>query len=281
VHRLVEPDAAVAEARRGQHAERAGDLGGLVRQDVAEQVLGDDHVEAARVPHQQHRARVHELVDQRHVGEALGHLLDHLHPELRGLEHVGLVHVRHVLAAPARRLEGHPADAGDLDLVVHHRVARLALAADDAHPARLAEVQAAGQLAHHQQVDAVDDLGAQRRGLDQRREHAGGTQVGVQAQLLADAQQALLGAPVHRQRVPLRPAHGAEQHGTALLGQRHRLVAQRRPVGVDRRPADPLVGELELQPVARRHRLQRAPRLAGHLGADPVATHHHDPRFHR
>ena len=45
-------------------------------------------------------------------------------------------------------------DARDLDLVVHHGVARLALAVHQRAAARLAEVEAARQLAHHQQVDA-------------------------------------------------------------------------------------------------------------------------------
>ena len=43
VDRLVEAGlAGLAERRRGQHAERAGQLRGLVREDVAEQVVGDD-----------------------------------------------------------------------------------------------------------------------------------------------------------------------------------------------------------------------------------------------
>ena len=144
------------------------------------------------------------------------HLVHHLHPELRDLEHVGLVHVGHVAAAPARGLEGHPRDARDLDLVVDHGVARLAPAGDQRAAPRLAEVEPARELAHHQQVDALDHLAAQRRGVDQRREHLRRAQVREQAELLADAQQPLLGPHVDGQRVPLRAADGAQQHGAAL-----------------------------------------------------------------
>ena len=48
VDRLVQAELALAERGARQHAERAGEHRGLVRQDVAEHVLGDDHVEAAR-----------------------------------------------------------------------------------------------------------------------------------------------------------------------------------------------------------------------------------------
>ena len=122
VNRLVEADPARAETGRRQHPHRSGDLRRLVREDVAEEILGDDHVEARRIAHQQHRARIDELVGERHVGEFAGDLVDHRHPELRRLEHVRLVHVRHVLASPLRRLERDARDARDLVFVVHHRV---------------------------------------------------------------------------------------------------------------------------------------------------------------
>ena len=106
--------------------ERARDHRGLVGEDVAEQVLGEQHVEAARLAHEQHRARVDELVRELDVVVVLRHLVHDLDPELRDLEHVRLVHVRHVPAASARGLEGDARDALDLDLVVDQRVARLA-----------------------------------------------------------------------------------------------------------------------------------------------------------
>ena len=105
VDRLVEAGA-VAEARRRQHAERAGDRAGFVRQDVAEQVLGDHDVVAARIEGEVHREGVDVLVLERDVGIRLRHLGDRRAPQLRRLEHVGLVDREHLAAAPARELEG-------------------------------------------------------------------------------------------------------------------------------------------------------------------------------
>ncbi len=98
VDRLVEAEPAGAEAGGRQHAERAGDHGGLVRQDVSEEVLGHDHVEATRLLHEQHGARVDQLVRERHVRVVLRHLFHDLDPELRHLQHVLLVDVGHVLS---------------------------------------------------------------------------------------------------------------------------------------------------------------------------------------
>ena len=74
VDRLVQPERAVrgpalAERRRRQHPEAAGEDRRLVGQDVAEQVLGDDDVEVGRPADEQHRARVDELVVERDVRE--------------------------------------------------------------------------------------------------------------------------------------------------------------------------------------------------------------------
>ena len=111
----------------------------------------------------------------------------------------------------------------------------------------LAEVDAAGELAHDEQVGALDDLAAQRAGVVERRQRADRAQVRVQAQALAQAEQALLGARrVGVGRVPLRAADGGEQHGVGAAAGGEDLVGQRDAVGVDRRAAEQvlLVGEV-------------------------------------
>jgi hypothetical protein len=50
---------------RRQQAQRAGQHRGLVGEDVAEHVLGDDHVEGARLGDQVHGHGIHQLVFQR------------------------------------------------------------------------------------------------------------------------------------------------------------------------------------------------------------------------
>ncbi len=91
VDRFVQAAATVAQRGRRQQAERAGQRGGLVGEDVAEQVLGDHHVVAVRLGQQQHRHRVDQLVLDRHVGIVGGDALHRAAPQPRGFQHVGLV----------------------------------------------------------------------------------------------------------------------------------------------------------------------------------------------
>ena len=76
VHRLVERLALAglrvlgAERGRGQHAERAGQHRRDVGEDVAEQVVGDDHVVLLRTAHELHGAVVGEHVLELDVGNS-------------------------------------------------------------------------------------------------------------------------------------------------------------------------------------------------------------------
>src|ERR671921_2179092 len=54
--------AGLAQRSRRQQAHRAWEHGGLVGEDVAEEVLGQDHVEPPRLPDEEHRGGVHEYV---------------------------------------------------------------------------------------------------------------------------------------------------------------------------------------------------------------------------
>ena len=173
--RLVQAERAVgrpslAERRRRQHPERAGQDGRLVGEDVAEQVLGDDDVEGRRAADEQHRARVDELVAQRHVREVGGDLVGDGPPQARRREDVGLVDRGHVATARPGQLEGEPDDPPDLRLRVRQRVERRSLPGRPGRLAALAEVDAAGELADDEQVDAVEELRLERRRGDERRD---------------------------------------------------------------------------------------------------------------
>ncbi len=78
---LEDSGAALPQARRRQHAERAGEHRGFVGEDVAEHVLGDDHVEAARAGDELHRGVVDEHVVEGDVGVVGVDLGDDLAPE--------------------------------------------------------------------------------------------------------------------------------------------------------------------------------------------------------
>ena len=199
-----------------------------------------------------------------------------LPPQARGVEHVGLVH-RGDLAAPAAgEAERQLQDAADLVVVILERVGDLDVAAGQLLARLPAEVQAAGQLAEDQHVHALELLGLERRRVDQRWMDLDRAQVGEDAEPLAQRQEALLRPDLAVGIVPLRPAHGAQQHGVARLARGQRLVGQRRAMPIDRAAADRLLVELEGVAVRRRDGLEHPPALRDHLRADAVARQQHD-----
>ena len=109
------------ERRARQHPDRAGDHRRLVAEDVAEHVLGDDHVEVARGGDELHRGVVDEQVLERHVGSRAATSTHDRAPQPRRLEHVGLVDARDL--AP-RGAERDARDALDLRDGVGAQVAR-------------------------------------------------------------------------------------------------------------------------------------------------------------
>ncbi|KAG0945135.1 hypothetical protein G6F31_014497 [Rhizopus arrhizus] len=94
------------QVRRRRDADGAGAGRAQVRQDVAEEVARDDDVELARVAHQLHRGVVDVHVRQLDVGIFARHLNDDIAPELRGFQHVGLVHRGDLATALLRQAEG-------------------------------------------------------------------------------------------------------------------------------------------------------------------------------
>jgi hypothetical protein len=104
------------------------------------------------------------------------------------------------------------------------RVKALALALERAlfhrpHPARLAEIDIAGQFPDNENVQPRDDFGFERRCIGQLRIENGRAQVGKQAQCLAQPQNGLLGTQGALERIIFPVAHGSEQHCIGSLGQ--------------------------------------------------------------
>ena len=109
--------------------------------------------------------------------------------------------------------------------------------------AAVAEVDAAGELADDEQVGAGDPLARAAGWRDQRRAGPDRAQVRVEAQPLAQAEQALLGARrVGVGRVPLRAADGAEQDRVGGPAGLEHPAGERDAVGVDRGAAERLIG---------------------------------------
>ena len=260
-----------ADRGRREHADRAGQDRSLVAENVSEEVLGHHHVEGCGAQQQLHRAIVDEHVLEFDVGILRGQLVHDAPPELRVLEHVGLVH-RGELAAPvARQLEGHAANALDLPSRVDHRVQGSLGARGSFDAARLAEVQAAGEFPHDQDVGAAHDVVLQRRGLDQALVAVDRPQVGVHVQRLAQAEQAFLGPLGRRQVIEFGQAHRAQQRGVGIQSQAARLGRERVSRGANRRTAEQALAQLDRMAPLRRHVLKHANGLARDLGTDTVA----------
>ena len=164
---------------------------------------------------------------------------DHLVPQDARLHDVALLHRGHLVAPGARQLEGDARDALDLVGVVDLGVdgALLAVAEID-DLLRLAEIDAAGKLAHDQDVEPLDQLALQRRGVGERRIDDRRPQIGEQRQVLAQAQEPRLGTHLIGHAVPFRPADRAEDHRVGGHRLFHRRFGDRGAVGVVGRPAD-------------------------------------------
>jgi hypothetical protein len=136
--------------------------------------------------------------------------------------------------------------------------------------ARLAEVEAAGELAHHHQIRRPAHLGPQRRGLRQGRVAAYRPQVGEQVHVPPQAEEARLPAHVGGYRLVARAAHGAEQHG---VGGEHLFALvrrQQRTVGAEGRHAEGHLAHRAAEAAMVVEPGNDAQGLARHLGTDPV-----------
>ena len=119
-----------------------------------------------------------------------------------------------------------------------------------------------------------DQFRLQAGGADQLLVADRRAEVGEQAQVLAQAQDGLLGAQRALQLVVLPVADGAEQHGVGFLGQLERGIGQRMAVGLVGGAADQGGFHLELQV----EDVEDLDGLGDDLGADAVARQNCD--FH-
>src|SRR4029079_7341266 len=165
VHGLEHAGVAPAHVQvaAGGQPDAAGHGRGQVGQDVAEQVVGDDHVEPGRVLHQEDGRGVDVQVvgaDLRVLG---GHGGEDPLPEPAGVhQHVVLVHQGHLVAAPGGALEGVPYDALDAVRGVDAHLGGDLGGGAGTDDAAVADVQALGAFADDDEVDLT--LGDDRRG---------------------------------------------------------------------------------------------------------------------
>jgi hypothetical protein len=273
VYRLVECDRPPERGRR-QQPERTAESGGLIAQDVSEEVVREDHVEVPRVQHETQRARVDVHVLEPDVRVFATYLGDHRTPELRGFEHVGLVHRGHEATPDPRFRKGHMRDAGDLRARIAQRVP--CGPADVVEPARLGEVQAAEQLAHDQDIGTANARGSDRADVRQRVVAGDRTQVGEPAERLAERQESGLGPRDRGKMLERRMPDGAEQHRIGVQAGVARSWRQRHAHRTDGLGANRMLLEADVDPAGPSDSLEDAHGLARDLGSDAVTGQHRD-----
>ena len=183
-HRGIGPGGIDISAR-GQ-ANSAAHRRGQVGDDVAEQVVGDDHVKTPRVGDQEDGGSIDVLICHLHIGVVLSDLGHDARPQLPGEgQHVGLVHQRQMLATPPSALERvghhttHP-EGGVQAYLGGYFVGR-----SDANRTTGTGVGTFGPLAHHHEID----VGISGERTAHSRIQPGGPQVDVVIQLETQAQQ--------------------------------------------------------------------------------------------
>ena len=193
-------------------------------------------------------------------------------PEDAGLHDVLLVGRVELLAAGAGEVEGDAADAVDLVGLVDLGVDGALLAvAEIGDLLGLAEIDAAGELADDQDVEAFDDLALERRGIGERGVADRGTEVGEELQVLAEAEEAGFGAHLVGDAVPLGAADRAEDDGVGTERLLHVLLGDRGAVLVVGAAADETGLELEVGKLLAVEPGDELFDLGHDLGADAVA----------
>ena len=107
VHGFEDRQALRVDVAAADVADAAHEAGGKVRQDVPEEVVRDDHLEAPRLGDQQQGSGVDVTVGGRHLGVVGGDLVEDSLPQAAGpLQDVDLVDHGQAPALPGGELEG-------------------------------------------------------------------------------------------------------------------------------------------------------------------------------
>jgi hypothetical protein len=210
------------------------------------------------------------------VGIVGRRLVHDLAPQAARRHDVRLVDAREATAPAARQLEGEPHHAPDLVLVVDQRVDGTAALGGRRLLRRTPEVDAASELAHDQQVDIVEALGAQRRCVDERPVDRDRPEVREQSEPAAKREQRLLRTDRRVRVGPGGPTHRAEEDRVRPGAHGNVLVADGGAIRVDRGTADRQLVPPEGEPGPLGDRLEHGARGADHLRSDAVARDHRD-----
>ena len=199
-------------------------------------------------------------------------LTDDFAPQNRGLQNVGFIDGGHFVTTFTGRFKSDARDTFDFKAVIHLGIKSFLMLTAAFAAFRLAEVDAAGQFANAENVEAVGgDVGAQRAELFQPLIQFGRAQVAEQFEVFTQRQQgAALWLFCGRQVFPLRAANGAEQDRVRLLASGDRRLRQGSSLAVDGRAADVVLAGGNVHGKTLAHGFQYFHRLVHHFRANAI-----------
>ena len=207
----------------GRHTESTLESRGEVGDDVAEHVIGHDHVERLRLAHHLQAESVDIHVLSADIGILGCDLLEDALPQASGIGHdVRLVGHQDLLAASGAGVVKREADdalhafAG-VDVLLRSNLVGRAEFEVAAH----ARVDALGVLANHSEIDVGGSSVLQRAKRSVQQFHR--ADIGVKIHLKAHAQQNFFGVDVRRHA---RIAEGSDEDGVEVAGQHLEAVGR-------------------------------------------------------
>ncbi len=151
-----------------------------------------------------------------------------------------------LLAPSARQIERHARDPFDLGRAIDHRVDGLFdSVCSDSLLFGLAEIDAAREFAHDDEVQPAHQLRQQTRRRLESRKDANRSNIRIEFEAAAQDEQGILGAFSQRLSVVFGKSHRAEQNSCAAFAELASLIGQRRFTLAQRPGAD--IGVLVLQ----------------------------------
>ena len=228
------------EVARGGQTDSASHRGGEVREDVTEEVVGDDDVVAGGVGDHVDRARIGVLIVDGHLGVLGPDLLDHATPQVTRMDHdIVLVHIGQLLVPGLGAFEGIAHGPFDAVPGVDRDLGRHLVGSVGAHGSTGSGVGALGALADDDEVDLAR--------VRQRTRHTGEQLRGTQIHRMPEAEAHLEDdAALEHARGNGRVTAGAEEDGVVAAQRLELLIGQRLPRLVPALSADGVIGELEI-----------------------------------
>ena len=266
------------DVRARRQADTAGDRGGLIGQDVAEQIVGHHDVESGRVGDQVNRRGIHMQIVGGHARVLGGDLGEDPLPQAPGVDqHVVLVNHRQMTPATRRQVEGVTHHALDPHGRVDAHLGGHLIGGAVAQRAAIARIQSLGAFAHHDEIGQALVEDCVRQGADHARIHLRRAQVDVLIE----------GEPQPQQQPALQQTAG--DRGTARR-RAHRAENDRLRLGElgeglvieDLTGRQPVVGAqivvAELEGVLTHRGLQHLEGLGDDFGTDTVPGNHGNGR---